>query len=155
MSAWIVPEAHINVIVNFFTKQSVYEGLYCKMDDDYVYINRDNAERLAEVLRLENIRSINSRYNEKTIIGDIGYEYLPQVRDCYSIAEIAQALNSYDYQSCETADYYDTQASHIINSMRKDLLRQLIDKDGDSIDTWCIDEVKTNGIQYMPSKVKR
>ena len=106
-------------------------------------------------MRLENTRSINSRYNEKTIIGDIGYEYLPQVRDCYSIAEIAQALNSYDYQSCETADYYDTQASHIINSMRKDLLRQLIDKDGDSIDTWCIDEVKTNGIQYMPSKVKR
>ena len=145
MSAWICPDSHINVIVSYFVGQSIYEGLWFELDGNYQYLTKENAEEVAKRLHAENVRSVNARYREETPDEYTGWKYYPQVRGLYSEADIAQAMNSYDYQSCETDDYHDTWAAKTINLMRKDLLRQMTDNV--ETDTWCIDEVRTDKVQ--------
>ena len=148
MSAWVLPDEHINVIVSYFTKRNTFDGLWLELEGQYQYLNKDTAPKLAQILYAENIRSINSRYNEETSNEYMGYEYIPQARDVYSVPEIAQALSSYDYQSCETEDYHESEAAKIINLMRKQLLNELVDAE-EGIDTWRIDTVKTDGVHRV------
>lgn len=144
MSAWICPDAHINVIVSYFVGQGIYEGLWFELDGNYQYLTKENAGIVAQKLHAENVRSVNARYREETSDEYTGWQYHPQVRELYSEADIAQALNSYDYQSCETDDYHETWAAKTVNLMRKDLLRQITDNV--ETDTWCIDEVRTDKV---------
>lgn len=147
MSCYVLPDEHINVLVNYFIGRNTYSGLWCQMDENYQYIRKENAQRLAQILYQANVESVNANYNENKPISYLGYEYLPQVRDVYTVPEIALALNSFDYQSCEVKDYYNTEAARIINAMRKDLLTQLIEEVDP--DTWTINEIKTNGVVYI------
>lgn len=147
MSAYIVPEAHINVIVSYCASRVTGDGMWHKFRDGYNYMTPQNAAEVAEILNNQNVRSVNYRYNEQT--GNEGYRfrYIEGVRDLYSVAEIAKALSGLEYQSCETNDYYETEAYQILHDMRKYLL-DIVANEEDP-DTWTIDEVKQKESVYL------
>lgn len=142
MSAWICPDEHINVIVSYFVKRVGYEGLWLELDDKFQYLDEYNAAKVAQILYAENVKSVNSRYNEDTSDEYMGWHYYQQARNKYSVAEIAQAINSYSYQSSETEGFYLSKAAQIIAAMQKELLREIIEKENVDIDTWRIEKVK-------------
>lgn len=139
MSAFIVSENHINVIVSYFVDSRPMYRLYAKINGAYQYLTHENAAKVAQTLYAENVRSVDVRYSEEND-SRYTFKYLPMARLHYSIADIAGALDCLEYQSCETDDYYRTEAYALITAMRKRLLKRLQDHEG--CDTWEIVEVQ-------------
>ena len=104
----------------------------CEYGATYGNILTSSAERIAEVLALENIRSIRARYHRAErpykLDDDCEYfegmtygDYIEQCKDIvnenateFVDAEIMAILREYDYQSCETDDYHESLAYTIL-----------------------------------------
>lgn len=138
MSAFIVDNNHINVIVSWFINPVSSQQAWIKVGDDYNHLTRENAAQVAQILMIQNVRSVDSRYKEENGY-NYEFKYITNAK-AYSIGEIAMALDGLEYQSCETDDYYQTNAYEIIGMLRKCLLNTLYTKEG--ADTWAIHEVK-------------
>ena len=126
MSAFMCDNRHFNVITSYFVGQYRDEGLWLEIDGVYEYLNKLNANIVAEILHDENARSLNSRYGDN--IGDFNdysFTYLPDVKREFTALEIAGAIDCLEYQSCESDDYYSTKAYSILCLMRKHLLNEL------------------------------
>jgi hypothetical protein len=131
MSAHILSEKHINLLVNaaFFTghncgKFSIYyEGKTHQFNQNH---NELNCEKLGQILVDQNYRSVNERYNETNKSPRFVFKFnpLPMVA-LKNIVQIFKACDCYDYQACETDDYYDTKARSIIDEIRDHLISQL------------------------------
>lgn len=139
MSAFIQSNEHIDVLVSYFTSSIQGRGLWTKIGDSYDYLKPENAYKVAEVLHLENLKSVNHRYNEST---PMSYEftYYPDLDQAYSVAEIAKAIDGLEYQSCEHDDYDTSEGKAILGRMRKHLLTKT--RGYEDANTWSIDEVK-------------
>ena len=146
MSAYIESPAHIDTIVSYFIDPRPHQGLWLEFSEGYNYMSKDNAADIAAELYAENVKSVDHRYNE-TNIQDYEFTYIRQARDEYTPAEIAKALDGYEYQSCETPNYYNSRAASIVNSMRKHLLSNLAGYE--EADTWSIDTVRPATRQYI------
>ena len=140
MSAFIVSDNHINVIVSYFIGDSLEDGLWCETLGQYHYLTQDNAGYVAGVLMAENVRSVNNRYDEQQS-SRFKFIYLPRTKELWSVGEIAKAIDCLEYQSCESADYYQTPAYGLLCAMRKHLLKQVAESEG--VDLWEITELKT------------
>ena len=139
MSAFIVNENHVNVIVSYFVDPRPMYRLYAKIDGTYQYLTPENAAQVAQTLYAENVRSVDVRYSEEND-SRYTFKYLPMAKLHFSIADIAGALDCLEYQSCETDDYYQTEAYQILTSMRKYLLKRLQERA--ESDTWEIIEAQ-------------
>ena len=139
MSAFVVNDNHINVIVSYFVADAMDDRLWYEMNGKYGYMGKEDAEKVAQCLYSQNVRSVNDRYNELEEDG-FNYTYIPHARRVYSWGEIAMALDCLEYQSCESDDYHTTDAYKIVTSMRKHLLKDVAKEQG--ADTWGITEVK-------------
>jgi hypothetical protein len=148
MSAFIVNDNHVDVIVSYFVTSIMDDKLWYEMNGKYGYMGLEEAEAVANCLMAQNVRSVNSRYNE---VNDKFYTFnhIQWAHQTYSVGEIANAISCLEYQSCETDDYHTTDAYKIIQSMRKHLLKQVADADGD--ETWEISEVKSKFAQFVRS----
>lgn len=133
MSAFIVNENHINVIVSYFVGSCYPYGLWAKINGEYQYLTRENAAGVAQTLYAQNVRSVDVRYSEEND-STHAFQYVPAAKMRFSIAQIAGALDCLEYQSCETDDYYQTEAYTILTAMRKHLLKQLQERE--HADTW-------------------
>ena len=69
---------------------------------------------LGQILWDENFKSVNHRYSEKSISPK--YEFTNPVRP-YSLYEIYKTCRCYNYQSCETKEYDDSEAKAIIDKI--------------------------------------
>lgn len=139
MSAFVVNDNHINVIVSYFVEDAMDDRLWYEMNGKYGYMSKEDAEKVAQCLYSQNIRSVNDRYNELEEDG-FAYKFIPHARRVYSIGEIAMALDCLEYQSCESEDYHATDAYKLLLAMRKQLLKEVAKEQG--ADTWGITEVK-------------
>ena len=114
MSAFILSDTHINLLLTWANRNirpytiPVDNGL-----EELSFGKVDDIQKMAEILRKENVRSVNCRYNETTDPEElkITFHYQSDV----TIVEIIKACHCYDYQACETDDYPTTDAHRIID----------------------------------------
>lgn len=131
MSAFIMSDDEISVIVSYFvhTKATIHgEGAWLKIGDKYDYLNYDHAAEVAKILKDENIRSVNARYNDDSA-SEFNFEYDPTAHK-RPVGNIIGALDCLEYQSCETDDWETTNAYEIIQGLRKHLLKTIAEKEG-------------------------
>ena len=129
MSAYIMTDDEINIIVSYFIEpmQARDAGAYVKVGDNYDYLNIMNSAQVAKILKDENIRSVNNRYNDNTE-SVYEFEYIPSARK-RPVGNIIGALDCLEYQSCESDDWQTTNAWTIICQLRKHLLKQIAERE--------------------------
>lgn len=79
-----------------------------------------DADKIGAVLRAQNIRSIQARYPEGwDDMLDDGYAYRRVESRHITPAAVLKSCACVRYQSCETADYSDTFAAHVLDTIEK------------------------------------
>lgn len=122
MSAFIVTDYHINALVTW--------GVYNKAqywlpkERRWVYFNSETAPAIAALLYSENVRSVNSRYNERSRRTGFRYIFEPSALRLRP-DEIIKACDCLDYQSCETKSWKNTQAYKALQSIREEAISAL------------------------------
>lgn len=116
MSAWICSDKHINAMVTFAASHDVY--VYVKSEPFYV---RRNCQMTAEILKAQNVRSVDYRYSEFNCLSPI--RYTPT--NGYTAVQIIKACHCYDYQACETPDYEETTAKRICDAIESAAINAL------------------------------
>lgn len=112
MSAFVVPDEHVNALADAVVRLDVRLGDVPK--------NRTDVGRL---LMAQNVKSVNYRYEEETAEGS-GYKYLSPKRR-YSPVELLKAIDCYEYQSCEDPGWETSEAYAICQNLRKALCSRL------------------------------
>ena len=135
MSAYIVDNKHIDVIVSYCSGYGD-SGAWVRLKNEYFYLNHQNAGRIAYELYKQNVLSVNSRYSNNNSDELYSFNYIPNTKNDYTIADIAKAIDSLEYQSCEHAGWEASDAKFILQQMRKHLLRSL--KDYEESEAWHI-----------------
>lgn len=80
------------------------------------------------MLLRENYRSVNHRYSEDTEASAYRWKEHKGVYTADKLALAVQVLKScsnFDYQACETDDYEQSDAAHMIRSIRAEAIRSL------------------------------
>ncbi len=116
MSAFILSNKHINVLVNAVIN-------IANQNDGHIQILNDDKIKLftldeaGQALIDQNYRSYNTRYNIDNLEQTPIYKFYYEAK-AYKGVQILKACSCYDYQSCETNDYYETDAHKIIDDIR-------------------------------------
>ena len=131
MSAFLVSDYHINVLINY--------GVH---NDASVFYNksrwhdiRNKEEEYAQELLNENYRSLNSRYGDKDEPHKIKFKRL--MLHNIKAVDILKACDCYDYQACETKDYYESLACAVIKGIRRAAISKIPGYDNAG---WGLDE---------------
>lgn len=136
MSAYIVSHYHINALTSYAVRQEV--SFYWK-NKRYVF-NRDSANDLAGQLYSENVRSVNSRYNERT--RRVGFKFERVLTDHLNHDDIIKACDCLRYQSSETRNYERTLAYAALQAIREEAIDQLVD----DCHTWELNQPQPNNL---------
>ncbi len=140
MSAHILDKKNYDYIVSFLSRHRD-QSIYWPVVGDYkrIVISRSDhffdirkVEDLIQVLVDQNYRSVNYRYKDneeyeheepETYI----YDHLETVRrgETPPVMACFAMLDSYEYQACETPDYYQSNACLLVNKIRKLLIGTL------------------------------
>lgn len=110
MSAFVVSDLHINTLITWAYNNKVQ---YYK--DLWVYINQ-TPTHAAEILHAENVRSVNSRYNErsKTQYGRFRFVPVQDLPDAIGIIKLCHCLQ---YQSCEHKGWEKSEAKKLLQAI--------------------------------------
>jgi hypothetical protein len=115
MSAWIVSKRHIDALVYWA---------------DMLGVSKADKTNMGKMLWKENHRSINYRYGERgrtpSYRWSKPFASTQRHYDDYDPESMDQALHlvrCYDYQTCETADYWQTPAGRLIVKLETALMR--------------------------------
>ena len=121
MSAYIVHPFHINALVSWAANRHGHLAI------SYYWGNRrreirNDEQRIASVLHAENVRSVNSRYNESEPAHGFKYKH---VSPRLTPVDIIKACHGYAYQACETDDWEATEGFAIIRAIEAAAIRSL------------------------------
>lgn len=122
MSAFIVSDNHIDVIMTFAVLK--HASYYWAEKKERVYITAENASEVGQKLVNENYRSVNYRYRGE-FGSPIKYKFKRVRPDNYSAVDVLKAIDSLDYQSCETDDWQDTEARAILDGIQSRMINAL------------------------------
>lgn len=139
MSAFILDNKHINVMMS--RAVPLYPGdSFSYYWNGQPYYFRGQTQEVGQKLVDENFRSVNYRYDE----AEEPYTFLNVVlRRVYASVEVIKACNSYNYQTCETPDWKETEARAIVKALRKRAIKQL---EGYAEAAWVICDCDDPGI---------
>jgi len=86
--------------------------------------NEARIELVANILKAENIRSVNARYleSETAVACMIPANRFALPRDAVTILKLCDCL---EYQSCDTDDYAETEAARLLMAIRNLAIRRL------------------------------
>lgn len=84
MSAWFVSKRHIDILVTYAQERVKHDPLV------------ETPDKLGAALWEENARSLDARYGERPDVPEYTWEKVVA-----SPGQVAKALSSYDYQTCE------------------------------------------------------
>ena len=118
MSAFIVSDKHINTLVTFAGHRNVV-AYYGNPTRSISVAGNEQAS--AELLLAENTRSVNYRYKEECPVTPITFEFI----DGVNAVGILKACDGLAYQSCETADWEQTDAFALIEAIRSRATQEL------------------------------
>lgn len=129
MSAWIVSKEHINVMIAAglqYGRSGWHGNLSWRSgdegDNEYRELTRESADEVGRMLWRENVRSIEYLYPDTAENGDYPgpisfereqadeYVYTPPRIGDLSPGETFNLVACFDYQSCETDDWTETEA---------------------------------------------
>lgn len=103
-------------------------------DDTRRQLTRGTAGAVGAMLLGQNRRTVDCRYDES----DIEQPYTHAPSSARSPAALLKAIDRYEYQSCETPDWEQSEAARFCQELRAHVIRQL--PGYDQADTWPIEE---------------
>src|ERR1051326_2304968 len=120
MSAWIVSKEHIDTLV---------AGLWMPEHEGYptYYHNGEpmrkhyDPSEVGQMLWDENYRSVNYRYDENKTAPRYTYTEPQPV----SAVQLIKSIDCYEYQSCETPDWPDSEAYTFCQALRSHAIGKL------------------------------
>lgn len=130
MSCYIIDKKDMKKIVLAFRKFAAAQHTFkvrIPGDEDYSDLSEiKTMSRVGQILVNQNYRSYNYRYDEAVEpevfeITPQDLMYVPRLTP----VETLKALQSYDYQSCETPDYRETAACKLVEIMRQFAIESL------------------------------
>jgi len=120
MSAFILSNKHIATLINSAGPKFTGDFFSYSWKGEVFHIT-GNRRKAGQVLMQQNRRSVNVRYGESMRAAKF-------TEDCDTLADpvvVLKACACYDYQSCETDDYEETEAHAIIQALRKRAITEL------------------------------
>lgn len=132
MSAYIVNDETISVIVKAF---EIYGVSY--RSDDYnpriqviVDIN-EIRHSIGQSLVNQNYKSVNYRYSEATLSHKFEYKDVEVIKNHkVDTGLIVGCIDCYNYQACETKDYFQSELYYSLQSLKTAILERYIKNDG-------------------------
>jgi hypothetical protein len=122
MSAFIVNNKTINLILNYAYNIEKYECVY--INGDLFYLSNDkDCQTIGETLLNENIYSVNYRYDSNYTQN---FKFERQKNLIITPFVALNAIACLEYQSCETENWEKSEAYHICNQFRKTICSNLI-----------------------------
>ena len=138
MSAWLCSDEHHKQLacwlcnddrsgLEWLARMTEYQS-----SDRWMEAN-DLATHIANILKKENARSLSARYDERAdeywndkddAIPPITLGEVHRMQQC-DLGRIAKATDCYEYQACESDDFHETMAWHILGYIRKEALKRL------------------------------
>lgn len=132
MSAYIVDKEHILYLVQAVTESRIgHRSFSWWHNEEHHMLRPGDYERAADVanmLWLENVRSVSTRYpheSSATLPGTANTQFVIHPRDFNRVrwmefkpAQILKACDCYAYQTCEHEEWKESEAFAFINSLR-------------------------------------
>lgn len=125
MSAWVVEQEHIRVLIwaglkfRFFVDQE----LKWYHDKAWHSLTESNASVIGKMLLKTNVDSVNFRYDEKSRTPT--YKHRKPIHTSWSVGEIFKSIDCYTYQSCERDDWKDSEALAFCNALKDVLISKV------------------------------
>lgn len=120
MSAYVLSDEHLDAILTGFKLNLISDSISVK--GKMILLDSDKAlSDVGQILKDENYRSVNARYNEK----ELSTQYQYKVANKYSPVELLKLCDCYDYQACKAGDYTETLACEVIDCIRRRLIKLL------------------------------
>lgn len=107
MSAFILPDEHINYIVNGLALETSLASLHNSLSDPILQL-------IGEELIKENYASVNYRYEDNA---DPEEPFKFQRIGSIHKAQLLKAVRCYDYQSCEHPEWKSSEAYKLITHL--------------------------------------
>lgn len=136
MSAYVVPDYHINALVTWAMERHGLAAVTYYWGGRRREVRGDE-KRIASVLHAENVRSVNSRYNEADPAHGFKFK---RVSNRLNPIDVIKACHGYGYQACETADWEQSEAFAIVDAITQSAIRSLPGYEASR--AWCLTEDK-------------
>lgn len=107
MSAFIVNDRHINILVSYAIAKKMYF--------DGAKVTEINAQKLAQMLFKANVQSVNYRYSSKEKF--TGFKFKIEDISSFSPADIFRLAQCLEYQSCELKAWQKSAACRLISAI--------------------------------------
>lgn len=126
MSAFVVGNKHISAMLQAAERNRYAgDGPAYRWNGTYHYF-RGHLQEIGQKLVDENYRSVNYRYDEDKKPHIFKKQsYMPNI----SAVQIIKACACYNYQTCETPDWRETEAYAIVQALRERAIDMLPDYD--------------------------
>lgn len=122
MSAYVVSQAHIHAIVNFAYIKFRRDPVLYPPSGFRPSVDCTQATELGQILLDQNVRSVDYRYNEKHEPETFTHRLSTTV---VSLEQFFSCIACLEYQSCESNDWPETQAFHILQGLKDKAIRLL------------------------------
>jgi hypothetical protein len=137
MSAYVVPDFHINALVTWAAERHGLNVVSYYWGGSRRNVRGDE-KRIASVLYAENVRSVNSRYNDSDAAHGFRFKRVSTSR--LNPIDIIKACHGYTYQACEAAGWEQSEAFAIVAGITQSAIRALPGYQDSN--AWCLDESK-------------
>ena len=127
MSAFIVGHDHIDALLTFALDSRRNGPVSYVTNNICVRITKENVTEIGRHLLTENERSVRYRYPDYGPLcaeNAENYKFRPWTQPLTALS-ILKACDCFDYQACETGDYWQSLAYTIIDAIRARAIRRL------------------------------
>lgn len=138
MSAYLVPDYHINALVSWAAGRHGSNAVSYYWGGRRRDIRGDE-KRIASVLYAENVRSVNARYRESDPAHGFVFK---RVVNMLNPIDVIKGCHGYGYQACEAEGYEESEAFAIIAGIERSAIRALPGYEDSN--AWCIDGPEFN-----------
>jgi hypothetical protein len=132
MSAYLVPEYHINALVSWAAGRHGSSAVSYYWQGKRREVRNDE-KRIASVLFAENVRSVNARYRECDQAHGFNFK---RVANMLNPIDVIKGCHGYSYQACEAEGWEESEAFAIIEGIEASAIRAL--PGYDESNAWCI-----------------
>ena len=136
MSAYIVNNETISVIVKAFEIYRVTYKAENYILPQFVFSQSDTTNAIGQSLLDQNYKSVNYRYGEEEPTSKFEYKEINLIKGGkLNTGLIVGCIENYEYQACETKDYFNTYLHYSLVRLKEAILKRYIENDGLRI-TW-------------------
>lgn len=129
MSAYIVNNETIHAIVKGFRIYGVeYKAEGYERPIQVIIESQKLNDGIGQSLMEQNYKSVNYRYNKNTKAPKYHFEDV-EVNEGILLG----CINCYNYQACETNDYFESDLYYSLNRLKNAMLKRLISEKGQEI----------------------